>query len=68
MVKLPVNASNQASKEDVLISAVTFQHHLEQVAQKAFENGEPYVRPIVLFQLKRKRKEIIRLLKRLRKS
>ena len=41
MVKLPVNASNQASKEDVLISAVTFQRHLEQVAQKAFENGEP---------------------------
>ena len=25
MVKLPVNASNQASKEDVLVSAVTFQ-------------------------------------------
>ncbi|AIK90345.1 DEAD/DEAH box helicase family protein [Glaesserella parasuis] len=56
MVKLPVNASNQASKEDVLISAVTFQHHLEQVAQKAFGNGEPYVRPIVLFQAEAKTK------------
>ena len=56
MVKLPVNASNQASKEDVLISAVTFQRHLEQVAQKAFENGEPYVRPIVLFQAEAKTK------------
>lgn len=56
MVKLPVNASNQASKEDVLISAVTFQRHLEQVAQQAFESGEPYVRPIVLFQAEAKTK------------
>lgn len=57
MVKLPVNASNQVSKEDVLISAVIFQRHLEQVAQKAFENGEPYVRPIVLFQAEPKTKD-----------
>lgn len=57
MVKLPVNASNQANKEDVLISAVTFQHYLEKVAKQAFENGEPYVRPIVLFQAEAKTKE-----------
>lgn len=56
MVKLPVNASNQANKEDVLISAVTFQHYLEKVAKQAFENGEPYVRPIVLFQAEAKTK------------
>lgn len=57
MVKLPVNASNQASKEDVMISAVTFQRHLEQIAQKAVKNGEPYVRPIVLFQAESKVKD-----------
>lgn len=57
MVKLPVNASNQASKEDVLISAVTFQRYLEQAAQIASENGELYVRPIVLFQAESKAKD-----------
>lgn len=50
MVKLPVIVYNHRKKEDVISSALELRMRLETVAEAARKNGDPYIRPIVLFQ------------------
>ena len=47
MVKLPVVVYNRDSRQDVILDAIHMRSILEQQAVRA---GEPYIRPIVLFQ------------------
>lgn len=50
MVKLPVLVYNHHDKAAVINSALHLQKKLEQDAKAAAKKGNPYVRPIVLFQ------------------
>lgn len=50
MVKLPVIVYNHRSTSDVVTSAITLQHSLEQKAIALEADSGRYIRPIVLFQ------------------
>lgn len=56
MVKLPVLVYNHHDKAAVINSALHLQKKLEQDAKAAAKKGNPYVRPIVLFQAQPKGK------------
>ncbi len=50
MVKLPVIVENRHSTGDVIASAIRLRSNLEEHAIKMEQNGDRYIRPIVLFQ------------------
>lgn len=54
MVKLPIFVYNQPDKRIVIQSAISFQAQLEGYAAAAEAKGNPYIRPIVLFQAQSK--------------
>jgi type III restriction enzyme len=50
MVKLPVIVANQASRGEVIESALILRRQLEEIAISEEKKGGKYIRPIVLFQ------------------
>ena len=50
MVKLPVVVFNRDSRHDVILDAIHMRDNLEKQAVQAESEGQPYIRPIVLFQ------------------
>jgi type III restriction enzyme len=50
MVKLPVIVANQASRGEVIESALILRRQLEEIAILEEKKGGKYIRPIVLFQ------------------
>ena len=58
MVKLPIFISKQNTQSDVIMSALTLRHNLENIAKKSQkERNAPYIRPIILFQAEPKNKD-----------
>lgn len=58
MVKLPVIISKKNTQTDVINSALTLRHNLENIAKNSQkEHNTPYIRPIVLFQAEPKNKD-----------
>ena len=50
MVKLPVIVYNRRERKDVMDDALYLRARLEQTAKEEEKKGEPYIRPIILFQ------------------
>lgn len=50
MVKLPVIVYNRRERKDVLDDALHLRGRLEHTAAEAEKQGNPYIRPIILFQ------------------
>ena len=57
MVKLPVIVYNRNSRLDVIYDAIKLRGSIEKQALKEEEQGEKYIRPIVLFQAQPKGKD-----------
>lgn len=66
MVKLPVIAYNRKSQTEVITDAIDLRQSLEAAAMKQLEEGERYIRPIVLFQAQPKTGEDATSFERLR--